>query len=128
MKPKHARPATKADETPEFVELWEKIWPSVKSQYDARALARDGFFRHVWWLNAEPRDIVDAAKAYVRGAKAGDCRLLLSNWLDRGFYEDMAEAERAYQQRALDRQHQKTNVVSMNVVLPKNHFLNRAGG
>jgi hypothetical protein len=124
--PKHARPATKADETPEFKELWEKIWPGVKSQYDARALARDAFFRHVWWRDAEQRDIVDAARSYVRTAKPGDCRLLLSNWLDRGFYEDLAEAERAYQQRILDRQQQPSNVVTMNVVLPKNHFQNRA--
>jgi len=100
MKPNHARPASKADETIEFKDLWETIWPSVKSPHDARALARDAFFRHVWWKAADPKDIVDAARYYVRTlGKAGECRLLLSNWLDRGFYEDMATLERSYQLR-----------------------------
>lgn len=99
MKPVRARPATKADETTEFKELWDKIWPAFKSPHDARALARDAFFRHVWWKDADPKDIVDAARYYVRTNKAGECRLLLSNWLDRGFYEDLAALERAYQLR-----------------------------
>lgn len=100
MRPVRARPASKADETPEFKELWDTIWPAVKSPHDARALARDAFFRHIWWKEADPKDIVDAARFYVRSTgKAGECRLLLSNWLDRGFYEDMASLERAYQLR-----------------------------
>lgn len=112
-RPKHARPATKADETPEFVELWEQIWPAVKSPHDARALARDAFFRHVWWKDADPQDIVDAARFYSRNAKKlGECRLLLSNWLERGFYEDMAQEERGYQQRVAERLQRETSNVT----------------
>ncbi len=99
MKPTRARPATKADETSEFQELWDVIWPAFKSPHDARALAREAFFRHVWWKDADPKDIVDAARYYVRTNKVGECKLLLSNWLDRGFYEDLAALERSYQLR-----------------------------
>lgn len=118
MKPKHARPATKADETNEFRELWDKIWPGVKSPYDARALARDAFFRHVWWKGADPCDIVDAARAYVRTAKIADCRLLLSNWLDRGFYEDLAIQERQYQQRISEAQTRRVEMIKQKAQEP----------
>ena len=121
MKPKHARPATKADETPEFIEFW-KLWSETKSQYDARALARDAFFRHVWWRDADPSDILDAARWYVRNHRPGEFRLLASNWLDRGFYEDDAEKERAYQQRLSEREQQRSaNVVSISA--PKSKWL-----
>ncbi len=125
MKPNHPRPSNKADETPEFKELWENIWPAVKSPHDARALARDAFFRHVWWRGAEAQDIVDAARFYARNAKdLGQKFLLMSSWLDRGFYEDMADQERAYQERKAQRE-AKTEHTSVVVSLPANHFTNR---
>lgn len=93
------QPPTKADETPEFKEVWEVVWRNVKSDYDGRALAREAYFRHVWWRGADEKDILDAAKAYVRTAKREGPKLLFGNWLDRGSYEDLAEQERAYQGR-----------------------------
>lgn len=126
MRPNHPRPSTKADETPEFKELWENIWPAVKSAHDARALARDAFFRHVWWRGADPLDIVDAARFYARNAKdLGQKFMLMSSWLDRGFYEDMAEQERAYQRRVADRLTEKAANTSVVVNLPPNHFMNK---
>ena len=89
-RPKHARPATKADETPEFVAFWE-TWKRVKSDYDGRAAARDAFFRHVWWKDADPQDIVDGAKFYERHFRTGQFRMLAERWMERGAYEDDAE-------------------------------------
>ena len=89
-RPKHARPATKADETPEFVAFWE-TWKKVKSDYDGRAAARDAFFRHVWWKGADAQDIVDGARFYERHFRTGQFRLLAERWMERGAYEDDAE-------------------------------------
>lgn len=97
-RPKHARPATKVDETPEFVEFW-KIWQAVKSEYEGRGLARDAFFRHVWWKGADASDIVDGARYYVQRFKTGQFRMKSDQWMERGLYEDDAEKWRAYQQR-----------------------------
>lgn len=109
------RPATKHDETPEFKEMWETVWPAIKSPYDGRALARDAYFRHVWFRGAEEQDILDASKFYVRGSSNTETRrLLFSNWLDRGAYEDLAVSERQYQRRVAEvmaRRQQETNVV-----------------
>lgn len=111
------QPPTKADETPEFKELWEVVWPHVKSPFDGRAAARDAFFRHVWWKGSDPKDIVDGAKAYVRSAKLDGPRLKLDSWLDRGMYEDLAEAQRAHEARMMEAQQRKAqaspNVVQM---------------
>lgn len=90
MKPKHARPAIKSDETPEFVEFWN-VWQPVKSEYDGRAMARDRFFFHVWWRDADPADLVDGARFYVHNFKTGQLRLLSAEWMNRGMYEDDAE-------------------------------------
>lgn len=109
MRPKHARPATKADETPEFVQFWT-IWQAVKSEYDGRASARDEFFRLVWWRGAAPQDIVDGAQYYVHNFRAGQLRLKADTWMSRGHYEDDCEKWRAYQAR----QHERpANVVQM---------------
>lgn len=126
MKPKHARPCTKLDETEEFKELWEKVWPPIKSRYDGRADARDAFFRHVWWRDADAKEILDAARFYARSAKPDDPRLLLANWLDRGIYEDLAEQERAHQERLARVQTEQPARQERRVILSANHFMNRA--
>lgn len=120
MKPKHARPTRKTDETPLFIELWETVWPAVRSQYDGRAFAREAYFRHVWWNDADEQDIVDAARFYVRTATTSNDnrRLLFSNWMDRGAYEDLAVQERDFQRRLTEIRERRgeapANVVSMN--------------
>lgn len=124
MRPKHARPATKADETPEFQEFW-KTWQKVKSEYDGRGLARDAFFRFVWWKDADPQDIVDGAHYYASTYKQGQFRLLTQTWLERGMYEDDAEKWRALQARLSQAKERPANVVEMKPQLPASHFLNR---
>ena len=119
MRPKHARPATKADETPEFQAFWQ-IWQSCRSAYCGRASARDAFFQHVWWKDADPQDIVDAARWYDANMKPDQKRYKAERWIREGFYEDDAEKWRAYQAR-ISEQQDKSNVVSMQA--PKSAFM-----
>lgn len=112
MKQQHARPTTKKDETPEFIEFWQ-TWQKVKSEYDGRGLARDRFFYHIWWRGADPLDLVDGAKHYAANFKTGQLRLLASNWLDRGSYEDGAERWRQSQAAKPDTAERASNVVSI---------------
>lgn len=123
MKPKHARPARKDDETDEFREFWQ-TWQAVKSEYDGRAHARDGFFRHVWWRGADAADVLAGAKYYVHNFKPGQFRMKAAEWLDRGFYEDDADKWRAYQARQNERQ-QSINVVSINAPRGQTAFLQK---
>lgn len=111
MKP-HARPAYKSDETPEFREFWEKIWRPIASEYDGRALARDRFFFHVWFRDANPQDIVDAARYYERNGGNREKKLLAANWLDRGRYEDDAERERDFQRRSAELASKPSNITT----------------
>lgn len=104
-----ARPTTKADETPEFVEFWEQVWKPVMNKNDGRGSARDEFFRHVQ-NGADPRDIVDGARWFVRQGGNGEFKLHAQTWLNRRAYEDGAEQERTYQQRLQEKQ---SNVVSI---------------
>jgi dTDP-glucose pyrophosphorylase len=71
--------------------------------------------------------MVDGAKHFFRTMKERDKEFvpLCATWLNRGAYEDLAEAERTLNERIAQRQ-QQGNVVPMNVVLPKTHFQNRA--
>ncbi|XAI96572.1 hypothetical protein [Microcystis phage Mae-JY35] len=94
-RPKHARPATKADETPEFVAFWE-VWQKVRSDYEGRASARDAFFRHVWWKGADPQDIVDGARLWADKFRAGSLRMKADTWLERGAWEDDSERWRKH--------------------------------
>lgn len=122
MRPKHARPATKADETDEFREFWG-FWSNskCKTPYCARAAARDAFFRHVWWRDADPQDIIDGARHYEANLTSDRKQYKVENWMDRGFYEDDAEKWRAFQAR---QSQQQANVVPMRPkgVLPDDHF------
>jgi hypothetical protein len=117
---------TKADETPEFVEFWN-VWRPTARHTDGRGEARDAFFKHVNAFGADPRDIVEGAKYFIRTMKERDKEFvpLAASWLNKRAYEDLAEAERTLNERIAQRQ-QQGNVVPMNVVLPKNHFQNRA--
>lgn len=114
---------TKADETPEFQEFWA-FWSPNARDTDGRGLARDAFFKHVW-AGADPRDIIDAAHYFIlRKLKDKNFIPLVASWLNSGQYEDLAEAERAYQKRIQERPSQTTNVVRI-AALPSHHFLNR---
>lgn len=101
------------DETPEFQEFW-RIWLPYARNNDGRGLARDAFFRHVTDRGAEPRDIVDGARYYLRSVKEDDKKFvpLSATWINRGAYEDMAASERALRQR-IEQRHQAENVVEL---------------
>lgn len=100
---------TKADETPEFVEFWEGPlkedgsrdrllgWISIMHKNDGRGDARDVFFQHVRFLGADPQDIADGAKWYIRNRD--DWKLHASTWINRRAYEDGAEMYRNYKSR-----------------------------
>lgn len=125
---REGRPTTKADETPEFVEFWE-IWRPFMNINDGRGAARNEFVKHVEVFGADPRDMVDGARWFIRsGGNQGTdhtgkpIRIHANRWLFKMAYEDGAEQERAYQQRLQERQQ---NVVSIKSVLPENHFSNR---
>lgn len=101
------------DETPEFQEFW-RVWLPYARNNDGRGLARDAFFRHVTERSADPRDIVDGARYYLRSVKEEDKRFvpLSATWINRGAYEDMAATERALQKRITERA-QVANVVTI---------------
>lgn len=107
-----ARPTTKADETPEFVEFWE-TWRPVMNKNDGRGSARDEFFKHVHQLGADPKDIVDGAKWFVRSGGNSEWKLHAQTWLNRRAYEDGAENERAYREKERTRQQRPQNVVAI---------------
>lgn len=109
-----ARPTTKADETPEFLEFWS-VWRPVMNKNDGRGSARDEFFRHVEEYGAHPQDIVDGAKWFVHSGGNSEFRLHAQTWLNRRAYEDGADLWRDYQRRLQERQ---SNVVRMNAPRP----------
>lgn len=102
---------TKADETPEFREFWA-MWRPVSRQTDGRGLAREAFFKHVR-AGADPRDIVDGARWFLRSLTNPEYIPLSATWLNRCAYEDMAEQEREYQRRKAEKQAAQSNVVSI---------------
>lgn len=99
---KKARPTTKADETTEFLAFWE-CWKPIMHKNDGRGSARDEFFRHVEERGADPQDIVDGARWFVRNGGNAEYKLHAQTWLNRRAYEDGAESERAYQASLIER-------------------------
>lgn len=110
---------TKADETPEFVAFWA-LWQPNMRQTDGRGDARDTFFKHVR-AGVDPADIVDGARWFLRRLQDKQFIPLAASWINKKAYEDMAEMERAYQERIQSRPvEQPSSVV---VSLPKTHFM-----
>jgi len=96
---------TKADETPEFVAFWES-WRTIAHPNDGRGSARDRFYQHVRFLNADPADMRDGGKWFVRNYKVGQFMPHAETWLNRRAYEDGAERERAMQAQEAERAQQ----------------------
>ncbi|MDS1138594.1 hypothetical protein [Nitratireductor indicus] len=115
--------------TPEpemFCDFWS-VWQPIARHTDGRGLARETFRKHI--LNgAEPQDIIDGAKWFVRSLTDRDRDFvpLSSTWINREAYLDFCEKERAYQARIAEMEHQRDNVVQMQrASLPENHFSRR---
>jgi len=119
---KAARPTTKADETPEFLDFWN-TWQPVMHKNDGRGSARDEFFRHVEVRGADPRDIADGAKWYVYDGGNREYKLHAQTWLNRRAYEDGADRWRKHQARMAEIEASKSsNVVALKQP-PKSKFL-----
>ena len=115
MRYKNTRPRTKAEETPEFREFWAVWLPYMNVNYGGGD-ARTAFLRHVEETGADPLDIVDGARWWVRnGGNQGvdyggkPVRIHAQTWIFKCAYEDYCEQERAYRAR----QEERTNVVQM---------------
>ncbi|MNE13585.1 hypothetical protein D3C80_1064250 [compost metagenome] len=113
--------SSKADETPEFIQFWE-AWRPYARDTDGRGAARDAFLTHVN-AGADPMDIVDGARFFLRSIKDKQFVPLVQTWLNRRAFEDMAEQERAYQRRVAGRLTEKAANTSVVVNLPPNHFM-----
>ena len=117
----------RTQESPEFIEFWCDIWRPMARHTDGRGLAREAFNKHVA-NGADPRDIVDGARYFMRGVKDRQYVPLSATWINRCAYEDLCEQERAYQARIAEReaQRQSDNVTPIRRgVLPDTHFSKR---
>jgi hypothetical protein len=96
-----------------FPEFWA-IWRPHARHTDGRGLARETFAKHVR-TGSDPQDIIDGARYFFRTLKERDREFvpLSATWMNRGSFEDLAVAERQYQQRvseATARNEQASNV------------------
>jgi len=107
---------SKADETPEFVEMWESWLPHMHPN-DGRGDARLVFLQHVRFHKADPADIRDGAKWFIRNLKQGQWMPHCGTWINRCAYEDGAPKERAAQIRDAERAVQASQPVQ--AVKPK---------
>lgn len=100
----------KREEPEGFADFWA-VWRPHARHTDGRGLAREAFAKHLK-DGAVPQDMIDGARYFFRTMKERDREFvpLSATWLNRGAYEDMAEAERALQQRVVERA-QAANVV-----------------
>lgn len=109
--------------TPEpllFADFWS-IWQPHMRHTDGRGLAREAYRKHI--LNgAEPADIIDGARWFIRNLKERDREFipLAATWLNRESYTDFAAKFRAYQE-SLDAS--AKGLVSQKPTAPKPKFL-----
>ncbi len=109
--------------TPEpegFIEFWA-AWQPMARHTDGRGLAREAFRKQI--LNgAEPQDIIDGAKWFLRGVKDKQYVPLSATWLNREPWPDLCGQERAYQARMAEQAQRVDNVTPIRAQLPENHF------
>jgi hypothetical protein len=100
-----------------FSDFWS-IWKPHARHTDGRGLARETFSKLIK-NGADPQDIIDGAKCFFRTMKDRDRDYvpLASTWLNRGAFEDLAEQERTYAAKQLERRVREAqaseNVVSI---------------
>ena len=101
----------KEQEPEGFAEFWSS-WRPFMRKNDGRGEARATYRKHIL-AGAEPADIIDGAKAFLRSLTDRDKPYipLAATWLNREAYADWAEQEREYRKRLAER---STNVVNIN--------------
>lgn len=108
--------------TPEpegFLDFWA-VWQPHMRKTDGRGDAREAFRKHI--LNgADPHEIIDGAKAFIRSLNDEERRFipLVASWLNKEAYPDWAIIERVYQARCAAQALQQQNVVPMRRSDPK---------
>lgn len=110
-----------------FATFWEEIWQPHMRHTDGRGDARNMYRKHVL-MGADPQDIVDGARAFIRhhltlSAQEQKFIPLAASWINKESYSDWAKRERQYQHQLAASQAQ--NVIPMNKptpVLPDTHF------
>lgn len=103
-----------------FSDFWS-IYQPVARHTDGRGLAREAYRKQIL-KGAEPQDIIDGARWFVRNLSPRDRDgfvPLASTWLGREAYPDFAVKERAFQERQSDR---PENIVSLRPVPPRPKF------
>lgn len=100
----------KEQEPEGFAEFWA-VWRPHMRHTDGRGDARTAYRKHIL-AGAEPQDIIDGAKAFIRSLSERDRAYipLAATWLNREAFADWAEREREYQKAIQARQ---SNVVQM---------------
>lgn len=99
------------EEEPEgFADFWN-VWRPHMRHTDGRGDARKAYRKHVL-DGAEPADIIDGAKAFIRSLTERDKPYipLAASWINKEAYADWAEREREYQKQLAAR---SANVVPM---------------
>ncbi len=109
-----------------FADFWT-VWRPHMRRTDGRGDARDTYRKHIL-RGADPADIIDGAKAFLRDVPEKDKPYipLAASWLNKESYLDWCEKERAFQLWQAER---AANVVPIRTVqaapLPENHFSRR---
>jgi hypothetical protein len=105
-----------------FEEFWN-IWRPHMRHTDGRGDARKAYRKHIL-DGAEPADIIDGAKAFLRSLSERDKPYipLAASWINKEAYADWAEQERAFQKRKAEKQ---TNVVHMPAPVSKSKWLQK---
>jgi hypothetical protein len=103
-----------------FADFWA-TWRPMMRRTDGRGDARETYRKHIL-KGAEPADIIDGARAFLRDIPEKDRPYipLAASWLNKESYLDWCEKERAFQKQLADR---AENVVQMPVSNYKPKFL-----
>ena len=113
----------KEQEPEGFPQFWSE-WRPFMRKNDGRGEARATYRKHIL-SGAEPADIIDGAKAYLRSLTEREKPYipLAATWLNREAYADWAEHEREYQKRIADaeRIRDERRAMSPNIVQIEDH-------
>lgn len=111
---------TPREQEPEgFADFWN-VWRPHMRHTDGRGDARKAYRKHVL-DGADPSDIIDGAKAFIRSLTERDKPYipLAASWINKEAYADWAEREREYQRQIAAR---SANVVNINRPQPRSKW------